>query len=657
MRFYLVGLSIMFCLVIFSCGGSEHKLTRRDKLITIAILEDSRSLGTGELYEFITDPDSLVRLRAVKALGRIGAREASEHVAEALTDSVETIRKEAAFALGLIGSTDALVAITAKFDSERAAAVRIAMIEALGRMNDLVVVASLTKYIADPDPAIRSAVARAFAHLPGNGRIDDLAGMTRDSIADVRAMATYALMRTGNSSSFGRLRWLLKDTDPLVRHFAARALGVLGDSNSLSQLTDRLRREENDIVRISLIRSIAQVGDRRALKALLNILTDKNSIHVQAEAIRALGRLKLSKGMTRLKPYLDDKNTTLKTAAIAAIARMNPKYFISRLDHFLDESNYYVKSSMIDGLSQIKSDTARSILSGFLDDPDGRIRRQTLSSLADPTFGNIRTLVANALDDNDFTVQVTAIEMICSARDSNMINRLVDLYREHASDPDPDIRLAVVHGFGAWIDSTSPDQTILKTLNKALDDRNYHVRESAIAAFDKIGVDKRDRLGTYDSRITSENYADIYERYNSNPTATIKTNRGNIKIKLLYNIAPKTVVNFVDLATSGFYNNKTWHRVIPAFVIQDGCPRGDGWGGPGYSIRSEFNMEQYTRGAVGMAHSGKDTGGSQFFIAHATLPHLDGGYTLFGRVVSGMRVVNRIEVGDSIRLISISEGN
>ncbi len=657
MRFCLVGFSIIFCIAILSCGSEDRELTQRDKFVKIAIQEDTRDLGDGEFFEFLTDPDPLVRLRTVKALGRIGAREASVHVAEALTDSVEVIRQEAAFALGLIGGADALLAITANLSNEQSPAVKIAMIEALGRMGDLVIVAALTRYVDDPDPTVRSAVVRAFARLPGHGRTVDLVEMSRDSIADVRAMAAHALMRTGKSSAFGRLRWCLKDSDPLVRYFAARALGVLGDSSGLSHLTDRLRRESNSLVKISLIRSISQVGDRRALKALLNILSGKHSIHVKAEALKALGLLKLSKSLTKLKPYLDHENITLRAAAIVAAARMDPQYFMGRLDQLLEDSDYYVKSSVIDGLSEIKSDSAHNVLVDLFDDPDGRLRRQALSALADSTLDNVKALVEDALHDDDFTVQVTAIEMICAARDSSLIDRLAGLYRDHASDNEIDIRLTIVRGLASWIDSASPYPAMMNTLEKAVDDRDYHIRESAIAAFDKIGIDRQDRLGSFDSRITTDNYSDIFERFDSNPTATIRTNRGDIAIELLYDIAPKTIVNFVDLATSGFYDNKTWHRVIPGFVIQDGCPRGDGWGGPGYSIRCEYNMESYTRGAVGMAHSGKDTGGSQFFIAHTSLPHLDGGYTLFGRVVSGMRVVDRIEAGDSIRTISISEGD
>ena len=120
--------------------------------------------------------------------------------------------------------------------------------------------------------------------------------------------------------------------------------------------------------------------------------------------------------------------------------------------------------------------------------------------------------------------------------------------------------------------------------------------------------------------------------------------------------APLTVDNFSMLARKGYFNGQTVPRVVPNFVIQTGDPRGDQNGGPGYSIRCEINEAPYDRGAVGMALSGKDTGGSQWFVTHSPQPHLDGGYTVFGHVVAGMDVVDKIVRGDIIRSVTISEG-
>jgi cyclophilin family peptidyl-prolyl cis-trans isomerase len=134
------------------------------------------------------------------------------------------------------------------------------------------------------------------------------------------------------------------------------------------------------------------------------------------------------------------------------------------------------------------------------------------------------------------------------------------------------------------------------------------------------------------------------------------TDKGNFSINLLPEDAPLTVENFIRLAKSGYFNGLTVHRVVANFVMQDGDPDGDGNGGPGWNIRCEVNMVPYSRGAVGMALSGKDTGGSQWFATHSPQPHLDGGYTVFGKIdETGMGVVDRIVRGDIIRSVTIIE--
>jgi peptidyl-prolyl cis-trans isomerase B (cyclophilin B) len=134
--------------------------------------------------------------------------------------------------------------------------------------------------------------------------------------------------------------------------------------------------------------------------------------------------------------------------------------------------------------------------------------------------------------------------------------------------------------------------------------------------------------------------------------AIIKTNKGDINIDFFDNDAPGTVANFVKLAESGFYNGLSFHRVISNFMVQGGCPRGDGTGGPGYSIKCEINPNKHLAGSLSMAHRGKNTGGSQFFICHSSQPHLDGVHTVFGRT-QDMTVVNAIRTGDKMNEVVI----
>nr|WP_235689793.1 peptidylprolyl isomerase [Fulvivirga lutea] len=135
--------------------------------------------------------------------------------------------------------------------------------------------------------------------------------------------------------------------------------------------------------------------------------------------------------------------------------------------------------------------------------------------------------------------------------------------------------------------------------------------------------------------------------------AEITTEKGKIILELYIEDAPGSVSNFVKLAKSGYYNGKNFHRVVPNFVIQGGCNRGDGFGSEDYSIRSELANLRYEEGTVGMASSGKDTESTQWFITHSPTPHLDGSYTVFARVIEGMEVIHTIEIGDKITQVEI----
>ena len=138
-------------------------------------------------------------------------------------------------------------------------------------------------------------------------------------------------------------------------------------------------------------------------------------------------------------------------------------------------------------------------------------------------------------------------------------------------------------------------------------------------------------------------------------TATFDTDRGAIKVELLADKAPLTVANFVNLAKRGFYDGLTFHRVIPDFMIQGGCPKGTGTGGPGYKFEDETgNGVSHERGVLSMANAGPNTNGSQFFITHIKTDWLDGKHTVFGKVLEGLDVVDAVKQGDSIRSVTIA---
>lgn len=151
----------------------------------------------------------------------------------------------------------------------------------------------------------------------------------------------------------------------------------------------------------------------------------------------------------------------------------------------------------------------------------------------------------------------------------------------------------------------------------------------------------------------------VYQnKINQMKTAEIKTAKGTMKVEFYEKDAPNTVANFIKLSEEGFYDGLTFHRVIPNFVIQGGCPNGTGAGGPGYSIDCELDGDNqfHDRGVLSMAHAGRNTGGSQFFICHGrdNTAHLDRNHTCFGKVVDGLDIIDKIAQGDKIEKITIS---
>ncbi|MGH2576097.1 MAG: peptidylprolyl isomerase, partial [Ignavibacteria bacterium] len=221
-------------------------------------------------------------------------------------------------------------------------------------------------------------------------------------------------------------------------------------------------------------------------------------------------------------------------------------------------------------------------------------------------------------------------------------------FNELDNPNDLDVMVLFINAMGELKNSSAKG-----LLEKNLKSENYEIAKASAEALFKITGKN------YENEITAPRYRTDFDWYfienlSTKKFATIKTNKGDIKLELFPDIAPFTVQNFVKLAEKKYYDGTVFHRVVPNFVIQGGDPTGTGYSGPGYSIRSEFSPLTYERGYLGMASSGKDTEGSQFFITHSPQPHLDGRYTIFGKVIEGMEVVDNIMVGDVINSIRIN---
>jgi cyclophilin family peptidyl-prolyl cis-trans isomerase len=263
---------------------------------------------------------------------------------------------------------------------------------------------------------------------------------------------------------------------------------------------------------------------------------------------------------------------------------------------------------------------------------------------------DLETILRAQFKESDIIVRGTAADLLADLPPSEENTRaLAAAWPQATNDVLNDAALSILDAL-AKQKSAAANELIKAGLKSG----DHLIRRRAAALLEANGAgDFSSQIGTVQTRNTDADYTRALSRIGKNVRAVVTTSKGSFTIELLPEAAPLTVDNFVQLAQRDYYRNVTIHRVVPNFVIQDGDPRGDGNGGPGYQIRCEINQVLYDRAAVGMALSGKDTGGSQWFVTHSPQPHLDGGYTVFGRVVAGMDVVDRIVRGDVIQSIVI----
>jgi cyclophilin family peptidyl-prolyl cis-trans isomerase len=303
------------------------------------------------------------------------------------------------------------------------------------------------------------------------------------------------------------------------------------------------------------------------------------------------------------------------------------------------------------------AEEAAQRLSAWLHDRDARVRTTAataLASLMDSATArdSAREALRAALGDPDPFVRAAALGGLSNAASITDLALALDSYAAHVADRDVDARLAfwqladsaLARGGAALPESLSRR---LSTLPRPADplERIAAARIPRFVAWaDSTGTARP--LAWYQARA---------QEVIRQPTrdAQLRTARGTITLTLLAWDAPLTVYNFTSLARRHYFDGLRFHRVVPNFVIQDGDPRGDGNGGPGYAIRDEINRQRYGRGTLGMALSGPNTGGSQWFITHSPQPHLDGGYTIFGELQSGATVLDQIVQGDRIVRITV----
>ncbi|MGH7703950.1 MAG: peptidylprolyl isomerase, partial [Gemmatimonadales bacterium] len=298
----------------------------------------------------------------------------------------------------------------------------------------------------------------------------------------------------------------------------------------------------------------------------------------------------------------------------------------------------------------------------FLEDPDGRVVGAALQAWSAAVEGPSPPLVAAArklISHQDAAVRSIAADALARAADPADAVALAGMYRRTASDSFPDAALSALAALAAIATASDPglERVTREFLSLVPRPADYLQRRWA----EEHWPDLAERWGPAYPIATGrslEDYRDVVRRIllpkgaDHSAHVVVETSQLDpVQLELFGGDAPMTVANFLLLVDRRFFDRHRWHRVVPNFVVQDGDPRGDGWGGPGGVIRDEINPRRYDAGVVGMALSGSDTGSSQWFITLSPQPHLDGTYTVFGRVKGNTVTLNRIVQGDLIKAI------
>jgi cyclophilin family peptidyl-prolyl cis-trans isomerase/HEAT repeat protein len=442
----------------------------------------------------------------------------------------------------------------------------------------------------------------------------------------------------------------------LIRAEVARALSstAAGDSLGAQALTalTRLAADGDAHVRINALRSLGTYKDKGA--AIIAQAVHDPDPNVRVAAAQSLSTSITLSGGDFASLWAADTSIVYRSSLLASAARAGLRP--PPLREWASSPDWHLRAAVASATGDsLDRAFAISRVAPLLRDPDPRVREAAYGALTPgasmPLEDSVHAMLLTGLRDPDFYVRATVLGALGERPAAGDLGPVLASYQQAARDSANDARLAALQYVAAlWKHDSASVTPTLRSQLAALtvpSDPLERAAGSSVAVWSKWATVKATPRPSawYDSLVRTMILPVLTGK---KVNATINTIRGPITLELFAADAPTTVWNFLALARSGYYRNTRFHRVVPNFVAQDGDPRDDGNGGPGYAIRDEMNRHRYERGAVGMALSGPDTGGSQYFIAHSPQPHLDGHYTVFGRVVRGYDVLDKIVQGDLI---------
>jgi HEAT repeat protein/cyclophilin family peptidyl-prolyl cis-trans isomerase len=618
----------------------------RETLKDLALWEDQRVTGEGRLFEMLSADDPLLRLRAVEVIGRIQDPQDVPRLLPMLDDSDAAVVHETIFALGQMGSQEALPALLELSGDTNDFTVHRLVCEALGKIGGHDAIEALIELLRDFNSAVRAEAALALARTEDPSAVPALQLAIHDPDADVVWPAVYGLEKVENPRTGEKVAPLLAHNDARVREVAARTLGKQRYEGAVRGLVGALQDPETGVA-ANAAWALGEIGEDDACHPLGGVLASHPSHRVRLAAAEALGAIGSKKGKDDLIQALSDESVAVRAAAILALAEVLGDDVEMFCDQMMDDGSRLVRAAAIEAFGPGGVDARSDELSRIArTHEDPMMRTAAVTAMGQLDEKSVRPVLVEKLDDDDWVVATVAVAAIGEQEYEEAVPALITTYQQRRRREDVNVRKEVLTVLTAM--GSAEGAGIAR---EALSDPDWRIREQALLLLEAVGEAPGPDLIPSAREVNEANFDRVRRRYVAPPLglrhAVISTERGDIEIELFGDDAAAFVYSFIDLAKRGVYEGRTFHRVEPNFVIQGGDPRGDGWGDCGQTIPSQFNHYRYGTGYVGVPHDGKDSGGCQFFITQRPAHHLDGRYTIFGRVTKGMDVVGRIDRGDT----------
>ncbi len=650
----------------FSCIPPEKKeltdvhIDLKDSIYR-KILDFQDQRLTDSLVEYFSSDNPSYRYASVYAMASVQDNSVCDQIAERLHDNISEVRAAAAYALGQIGNMDyqdSLISVFGQYDTLKPNNhFNENILEAIGRIGDdnyLKLLATIKGYrptdtllILGQTKGLYRYITRGKSVPAGTERILDLVNSKIYS-KEIRELSSYYLVRAKkedlNNYVFRLNNLFKKEKNPVIQMNLAIALGKTQNDESLKALKEVLDNDDKPTaVKVNIINAFGNFEYIKVAETVIKYLEDDNQKVAYAAANYLYNFGEPNDVIIYRRSAKKNLPWIVNSRLYAAILKLVPIYFSKTKSASIWEikkklansENAFEKAAYIRALGEDISMTNLIYESGFKA-PETVVRTASMEALATMVKKQkilklskwrlkkfkegIKNIILEAFKSGDVGLIASAVDVLT--------NSVVDFKQE------------------------------FEDLDFIAKGKSSLVLPKDIEAYNAVGKLENKWLNkTYKPfKIKYNNPIDwkVFDKLAEKPMVSISTNKGKFTVELYKNESPGSVVNFVKLIDKKFFEGKKFHRVVPNFVVQTGGTRGDGYGSLNYTIRSELTQIEYnSAGMVGMASAGKDTESTQWFVTLAPAPHLDGRYTVFGKVIEGENVLDKIEIGDIIEEVAL----